>query len=180
VTDGTYIGFIVLMFLGALLALCLADANKVVRKDGSRVITIKNPTWRSEFIGMFQVLKSDYYILLLFPMFFSSNFFYTYQFNVMNTYNFNLRTRSLNGLLYWTSQIIGAYVFGYALDFPMVTRKTRARVGLLVLFAITMGSYRSRSDIQQQANARSDMGRWICLPETSYSPVNRRIDGSRV
>ncbi|GKU06038.1 hypothetical protein FLAG1_09647 [Fusarium langsethiae] len=35
VNDGTYIGFIVLMFFGATLALLLCNANDVIRKDGS-------------------------------------------------------------------------------------------------------------------------------------------------
>ncbi|KAG0158183.1 hypothetical protein PDIDSM_5696 [Penicillium digitatum] len=47
VGDGTYIAFI-LMFAGACGCVCLCDADKVVRRDGSRVILMKHPSWKSE------------------------------------------------------------------------------------------------------------------------------------
>lgn len=138
VSDGTYIGFIVLMFLGAIFALCLCDAGKVIREDGSRVVLMKNPTWKTELVGLYETLIHDSYIIFLFPMFFASNWFYTYQFNGMNGAHFNTRTRALNNTLYWLSQIIGAFVFGFALDIGSLRRTTRAKGALAALFTITM------------------------------------------
>ena len=129
----------ILMIVGAALAWSLVDAKHVVRNDGSRVILMMHPTWKSEILGMGEVFKTDWYILLLFPMFFSSNYFYTYHFQDVNTPYFTLRTRSLNGVLYWISQIIGAGVFGFALDTPMLRRPTRAKAALAALFVITFG-----------------------------------------
>jgi MFS family permease len=138
VSDGTYIGFIVLMVVGATLGLILCNADAVVREDGSKVILMKNPTWKTELWGLVETFKTDPYVILLFPMFFASNWFYTYQFNGMNAAHFNLRTRALNNTLYWTSQIIGAFVFGYALDMHSIRRSIRAKACWTVLFAITM------------------------------------------
>ncbi|KAK7218999.1 hypothetical protein V2G26_007002 [Clonostachys chloroleuca] len=121
------------------LALAICNADKIVRHDGSKVIIIKHPTWKSELLGLWEVLKSDYYIVALFPMFLASNWFYTYQFNDFNLARFNLRTRSLNSLLYWFSQILGAWVWGTLMDMTFLSRRTRARAGLVGLFAITMG-----------------------------------------
>ena len=126
------------MFCGAVLAWTLVDAKYIERGDGSHVIIMKHPTWQSEIFGLWEVLLSDPYIILLFPMFFSSNWFYTYQFNSVNSAKFDVRTRALNDTLYWTSQIIGAYIFGYALDMPKVRRTMRAKASLVVLFVITM------------------------------------------
>lgn len=137
VTDGTYIGFIVLMFAGAVLALCLCNANSVIRSDGSRVVLMKNPSWRSEFIGLYETIRLEPYIILLFPMFWSSNWFTTYQFNGINGAYFDTRTKALNGLLYWTSQMIGAMVFGYCLD-TNFRRTLRAKVALVTMFVLTM------------------------------------------
>lgn len=81
VTDGTYIAFIVLTVIGAGLAWALVNAKDVVRKDGSRVILMKHPSWKTEIFGLFETFKTDPYIVFLFPMFFSSNWFYTYHFN---------------------------------------------------------------------------------------------------
>ena len=55
----TYVEILVLMLVGALLALTLTDAKHVVRADGSRVILMKHPTWKSELLGMAAVLRSD-------------------------------------------------------------------------------------------------------------------------
>ncbi|KAL2130862.1 hypothetical protein VTI74DRAFT_5852 [Chaetomium olivicolor] len=136
-TDGTYIGFIVLMLAGAILALFLCNADRVVREDGSKVILMKNPSWKTEIMGLVETITSAPWVVLLFPMFFASNVFYTYQGNDMNGAHFNTRTRSLNGLLYWLSQIIGAIVFGYALDFPGVRRSIRAKASFVALFLLT-------------------------------------------
>jgi len=137
VNDGTYIGFIVLMATGFVLAAFLCNPKYVKRSDGSRIILMKNPSWKSELLGLVETLKTDWYIVFLFPMFLASNWFYTYHFQDVNFAKFNIRTRALNNTLYWTSQIIGAYTFGYALD-TKVKRTIRAKVGLIALFTITM------------------------------------------
>jgi hypothetical protein len=86
---------------------------------------------------MWETIKSEPYIVLLFPMFFASNWFYTYQFNGVNLAQFNTRTRSLNNVLYWTSQIWGALVFGWCLDLKKFRRTTRAKACWVVLFVFT-------------------------------------------
>ncbi|KAK6442521.1 hypothetical protein LTR95_001223 [Oleoguttula sp. CCFEE 5521] len=141
VSDGTYVGFIILTFLGATLAWFLVDAKKVIRKDGSRVIVMKHPTWKTELWGLWETLISDPFIVFLFPMFFASNWFYTYQFNGVNLAQFNTRTRSLNNVLYWTAQIFGAMVFGYALDLERFRRTTRAKACWVALFVLTFVIY---------------------------------------
>ncbi|KAI9881267.1 MAG: hypothetical protein M1830_005553 [Pleopsidium flavum] len=138
VNDGTYIAFMVLTFAGACLAWTLVDSKHVQRADGSHVIVMKHPTWKSEILGLLETLRTDTYIILLFPMFFASNWFYTYQFNVVNLAKFNIRTRALNNTLYWLSQIVGAYIFGYALDVRRVSRPLKAKASWVVLLVITM------------------------------------------
>lgn len=97
---------------------------------------MKHPTWKSEFIGLWETLWNDPYIVLLFPMFFASNWFYTYQFNGVNLVRFTTRTRALNNTLYWLAQMIGALVFGLALDLP-IRRTLRAKIAWAVMFALT-------------------------------------------
>lgn len=128
----------VLTFIGLTLAWFLVDAQHVRRADGSHVVLMKHPTWQSELLGLWEVLQTDTYILLLFPMFFASNWFYTYHFSVVNLAKFNVRTRALNNTLYWTSQIIAALIFGFALDTKAARRTTKAKVALGVLSVLTM------------------------------------------
>lgn len=161
VGDSTYIAFLVLTTLGTVLAMVICNADRIIRDDGSKVILMKHPTWGSEILGLWEVLKADTYIIALFPMFLASNWFYTYQFNVsasplpqfglagnladclfhkdFNLARFNVRTRALNSLIYWCSQIVGACIWGSLLDVSSFSRKSRARAGLVALFVITMG-----------------------------------------
>ncbi|PGH18722.1 hypothetical protein AJ80_04375 [Polytolypa hystricis UAMH7299] len=139
VGNGTYIAFMVLMFCGFILAFGLIESKHVRRLDGSYVITMKNPSWKSELKGLYQVLRSDYYILLLFPMFIASNWFYTYQFNGVNAAKFNIRTRGLNGVVYYICQMVGALFYGWILDFRKIRRSIRSQYGLALLLALTMG-----------------------------------------
>lgn len=108
-----------------------------MRRDGSKIILMKHPTWKTEILGLWETLSSDPYIILLFPMFFASNWFYTYQFQDVNLARFNTRTRALNSTLYWLAQMFGAFIFGFALDFPNVRRTTRAKAAWVVMFVLT-------------------------------------------
>lgn len=157
VTNGTYIGFLVLTFLGAITAMTLVDSSKVVRRDGSRIIIMKNPTWKTEITGLGQTLVSDFWIVLLFPMFWSSNWFYTYQFNDVNGAHFTTRTKALNSILYWMMQIFGALLFGVSLDSQKFPRPIRARVAWVLLFLMTMGIW-AGGYAYQMNYTRADVG----------------------
>jgi len=148
VSDGTYVGFIVLTGCGAGLAWFLVDAKSVVRSDGSRIILMKNPTWKSEFLGLWETIRSDPYIICLFPMFFASNWFYTYQFNGVNLAYFNTRTRALNNTLYWTAQIVGAFVFGFCLDYSKIRRTLRAKIAWVAMLVLTLVVFGGGYDFQ--------------------------------
>lgn len=132
--DGTFIAFIILMCVGSVIALFMLAPSKVWKSDGSRVITQKHPDWKVELMGLFKLLIKEPSILFLFPMFFASNWFYTYQFNNVNHGMFNLRTRSLNSLLYWLAQMVGAIILGYILDLKRFRRSVRAKIGWVILF----------------------------------------------
>ncbi|KAF2130880.1 MFS general substrate transporter [Dothidotthia symphoricarpi CBS 119687] len=145
IKDVTFYVLISLSLLGTVLSLLLCEAKHVKRSDGSRVVLPQTPTWKSEVLGLLETLKHDTYILLLFPMFFTSNLFYPYQFNTFNLATFNIRTRSLNNTLYWLAEIAGSYLAGYTLDSPRVRRSLRARVAmgvlLLLVFVVWTGAF---------------------------------------
>ncbi|KAF2680720.1 MFS general substrate transporter [Lentithecium fluviatile CBS 122367] len=155
--NSTYIGFLILTFLGACLSWTLVDAKHVVRRDGSRIILMKHPTWKTEILGLWETLWTDPYIILLFPMFFASNWFYTYQFQDVNLARFNVRTRALNNTLYWVAQMIGALVFGFALDFPNIRRTSRAKFAWVAMFALTFGIWGGGYVFQRQYS-RNNLG----------------------
>jgi len=132
VSNSTYIAFIVLTAVGIAIPYTMADPRKIVRSDGTKIIIPLHPSWKTQFYGLWLVLKNDPMILLLFPMFFTSNWFYTWQFNDFNDALFTIRGRSLNSFLYWTSQIFGSIGMSFILD-SKFRRRTRAFGGWGVL-----------------------------------------------
>jgi hypothetical protein len=138
VSDGTYIAFIALMIVGAVLALLLCNAADVIRSDGTRVVLMKNPSWQSEFIGLWETIRFEPFIILLFPMFWSSNWFYTYQQNNINGVHFSTRTKALNSILYYAAQIIAAAILGCLLDISSVSRTFRAKAAWFTLLVFTV------------------------------------------
>ncbi|EGO03434.1 hypothetical protein SERLA73DRAFT_46162 [Serpula lacrymans var. lacrymans S7.3] len=134
--NGTYIGFLILTLIGVCIPLLMADPKKMIRTDGTRVARVQHPSWKHEFYSLYVALKADPMILLLFPMFFASNWFYTWQFNDYNGALFNIRTRALNNLLYWSSQIFGSIAIGLVLDTPRLRRRVRAFSGWFILFCM--------------------------------------------
>ena len=148
------------MFFGAALALLLCNANDIIRKDGSYVILMKNPTWQSEFLGLYETIRYEPFVIFLFPMFFSSNWFYVYQQNIVNSAYFSTRTKALNSLLYWLAQIAAAAIWGYLLDLEHIRRSVRAKIALIVLFILTFvvwggGYVHQRTYTREMTDSRS-------------------------
>jgi MFS family permease len=158
VTDGTYIALIILMFLGVVVATLMCDADKVIREDHTKVIVMKNPSWMSEFKGLYETILAEPWIILLFPMFFASNIFYTYQNNGLNAPHHNIRTRALNGLLYWLSQIIGAVIIGHCLDYGKIRRSLRAKISWCFLVVATMAMWGGGWSWQKDQASRAVTG----------------------
>lgn len=98
---------------------------------------MKNPTWQSELVGLWETIRFEPFVILLFPMFWSSNWFVTYQTNSVNSARFSTRTKALNSILYYTMQIIGALLLGYLLDIEKFRRSVRAKAAWVLLMVMT-------------------------------------------
>jgi hypothetical protein len=57
----------------------MVNPEKMIRSDGTKVTLPRHPSWKAEIMGLYYVLKDDPLILLLFPMFFASNWFTTWR-----------------------------------------------------------------------------------------------------
>jgi hypothetical protein len=139
----------------------MADPSKIIRFDGTLVTTPRHPSWKSELLGLWITLRTDPWVLLLFPMFLASNWFYTWrestlsssmasaypltEFNEYNNALFNIRARALNNLVYWLAQIVGSLSIGFILDQKGLSRRFRAFTGWIILlvmvFAVHIWAY---------------------------------------
>ncbi|KAJ2003496.1 hypothetical protein GGI04_002403 [Coemansia thaxteri] len=132
-TSSVYVLFVILECTGAVTALFLVPPVCVVRDDGSHATIVQSP--RSARREALEVLRlfGNRWMLLLLPMSFTSNFFYSYQFSAYNGAIFTLRTRGFNNLLYWASQILGSYVLSLLLDFARWSRRRRGICALVIV-----------------------------------------------
>ncbi|EGN94050.1 hypothetical protein SERLA73DRAFT_188606 [Serpula lacrymans var. lacrymans S7.3] len=150
VGNGTYIGFLVLTMIGVLIPLLMVDPDKMIRTDGTKVTAPRHPSWKTEFYGLWIALRTDPMIVFLFPMFFASNWFYTWQFNDYNAALFNIRARSLNNFVYWLSQIVGSVSIGLLLDQHGLSRRVRAFSGwsvlMMMVFVVHIWAYFYQKD----------------------------------
>ncbi|KIJ67802.1 hypothetical protein HYDPIDRAFT_25272 [Hydnomerulius pinastri MD-312] len=134
------IGFLVLSLSSLAIPILMVDPGTVIRADGSRVVLKSHPSWRTEIANIWRTLRDDPAILLLFPMFFASNYFYIWQFNDYNSALFDIRARALNNLVHWLAQIFGSIAIGtMILDNTSLKRRSRAYLGWGVLVVIAFG-----------------------------------------
>ncbi|KAG1730558.1 major facilitator superfamily domain-containing protein [Suillus paluster] len=136
VGNGTYIGILVLTLVGVTIPMMMADPAKMIRTDGTRVVMPRHPSWKSEFHGLWVAIVTDPMVLLLFPLFCASAYFYTWQFNDYNAALFNIRARSLNNFVHWLSQIFGSVMLGFVLDSKWLRRRGRAFAGWFILLVV--------------------------------------------
>ncbi|KAJ2006356.1 hypothetical protein H4R26_001439 [Coemansia thaxteri] len=130
--DSCYIAFVALQALGAVCALTLAPPERVVRSDGSHVVLMRYTNVRYEMVEILKLFLNPW-ILLLIPMSLASNFFYSYQYGPYNGALFTLRTRGLNSMLYWGSQMVAAYAVSFLHDRETMSRRHRGILSLSIL-----------------------------------------------
>jgi hypothetical protein len=65
--------------LGVIIPLFLVAPENMIRTDGTKVAAFRHPSWYTELKGLVIALRTDPYIVLLFPMFFASNWFTTWR-----------------------------------------------------------------------------------------------------
>ncbi|KIW79626.1 hypothetical protein Z517_06240 [Fonsecaea pedrosoi CBS 271.37] len=133
-----YVVFVVIQVLAMVLALTLlVRPAKVVRSDGTKIAIFKQPSLKSELEGIVEMIK-DYRFMMLLPAIFVAEMALALQ-SSLNGYYFNLRTRSLNNVMFNFIQLPASFGMTYILDNPRFgRRKTRALIGISVMSAVTL------------------------------------------
>ncbi|ROW04157.1 hypothetical protein VSDG_00928 [Cytospora chrysosperma] len=124
VSTGVYLAFMIIMLTAIVTSWLLLPPHLVVRGDGTVVELQDAISPAQEFKELWHLLK-DWRMIALFPMFFSSNYFYSYQ-GAITTALFNGRTRALVSLLTGLGSIIGSIIIGQITDSLPFSRRKRA------------------------------------------------------
>jgi len=135
----TYIVFIAIMCLGLPIALLLSPASKVWRKDGTKVLINRQPTYAAEFKAMWKQLISRR-ILLLLPAFFISYFYNGYN-STFLTQHFTVRSRAFSSFFTNFSGIFSSFLIAALLDRQSINIKTRAKIAFTCIITILIGTW---------------------------------------
>ncbi|KAF2971635.1 hypothetical protein GQX73_g2035 [Xylaria multiplex] len=137
VTDSTYIAFLVIMASGYFLGLLICSPSRIRLAQLHNAVGTEKRSIKGTITIAIKTMKR-WRVVCMIPLFYSANIFYSYQQNEVNGRTFNIRTRSLNGALYWIAQMLGGLMIGLVLDMPWFSRSMRARIGWTVLIITGM------------------------------------------
>ncbi|KAG5984644.1 hypothetical protein E4U55_003865 [Claviceps digitariae] len=124
ISNGVYVAFMIIMLTSIATSWLVLPPRLVVRSDQSVIKLTESLTPAQElrdFVGMFK----DWRMIALFPMFFSSNYFYAYH-GAITAFLFNGRTRALVALVTGLGSIVGSILIGFVTDNLPFPRRKRA------------------------------------------------------
>jgi hypothetical protein len=132
--------FIIIQLCAVALALiAIINPRSVTRRDGRHLALFKPPNYRDELMSCIYLLRDPKILLLLIPMFgteIALSFVPT-----INAYAFNLRTRSLNNVLYQAIQIPTCFLYARVLDNEHFRRRVRGYLGLALSSALIIAGW---------------------------------------
>ncbi|KAF4961810.1 hypothetical protein FSARC_10068 [Fusarium sarcochroum] len=140
VSNAVYIAFIVIMVAAIVAgAFLIVDPATIVRDDGQHLAVFEKPSLKKEIAGIFSVMK-DTKIIILLPAMFVGEMCLALVSSI-NAYYFNIRTRSLNNLLFQAIMIPAPILLAYIMDNRHIkSRRSRGLMGFSVVSLITMGA----------------------------------------
>ncbi|KAE8354360.1 major facilitator superfamily domain-containing protein [Aspergillus coremiiformis] len=157
VSNGTYIALLIIMAIGWLLGVLICPPRSV-RVANLQATPEPDHHWQ-KIVKLTLHTVTDWRVLSMLPLFFCANVFYSYQQNIVNGMTFNIRTRSLNGALYWIAQMFGGLLMGVLLDIPGLNRPWRARMNWLFLFVTGMAIWGGGYAFQRWYDRRAAQGK---------------------
>ncbi|GAA5966646.1 hypothetical protein JCM3765_007260 [Sporobolomyces pararoseus] len=134
----SYAAFVGITCAAPFIALLLAPAAKVQRKDGTKVV-VRPTSWKIELKTSYRTLTSRK-ILLLVPLFFTS----WWADSFISTYNatyLTVRSRALSSFLTPFAGNIASLATGTFLDSRLGTRRSRAKFALAFFFFLDLAMY---------------------------------------
>ncbi|CAH6719273.1 putative notoamide biosynthesis cluster protein O' [[Candida] jaroonii] len=140
VSLNTYVVLIAIQATGPFLAYLVAPPEKVIRTDGTKVHDNRTNDTFMQSLKKFWNILTRKEILILAPLMLTNSWYKTWQGNYM-VHNFSVRARSLNVLLSSACSAIGDLVGAWALDYPGVSNKVKARVSWVVFAALFSGYF---------------------------------------
>lgn len=172
VSTALYVTFIILMIIAIFVCWLVLPPYYIVRGDGTLVKLESDVTVKEEIIA-FAKQFLDWRMLMLFPMFFTSNYFYAYQGSIVSKM-FTPRGRALAALLSNLGAVFGAIVVGFVLDNFPGGRRRRAIAGwcytLFMLCLVWGAGIGFQTKFKRTDNGKDSLG-WDWNDSISHGPL---------
>ncbi|KAG8164200.1 hypothetical protein KVR01_006118 [Diaporthe batatas] len=162
VSTGVYLAFLIIMLTAVVTSWLILPPHLVVRGDGTVVEIEEAITPKQEFKEIWKLLR-DWRMIALFPMFFSSNYFYAYQ-GAITTALFNGRTRALVALLTGVGSILGSIIIGQLTDNLPGGRRKRALMATAAVAILNCVIWGAGLGFQVQFNRANTSVRGVEIP----------------
>lgn len=157
VSDSTYIALMIIMLVGWVLGVFICSPRRIKLAQLHAAVEHEKHSLKASATMAFKTMFT-WRVACMLPLFFCANVFYSYQQNQVNGMTFNIRTRSLNGALYWMAQMFGGLLIGVLLDLPFLARPTRAKLGWAVLVVTGMSIWGGGYGFQKWQDRRLASG----------------------
>ncbi|KAK4942367.1 hypothetical protein LTR10_017814 [Elasticomyces elasticus] len=143
VSTPVYAVFVTIMCLSIVIAFfCIVKPEDVVRDDGTHLAVFHATDARTEIKGILE-LFTDPKILLLLPGIFVAEVALAIMSSI-NGYFYNLRTRSLNNVMFEFVMIPFPLALAWIMDTKFVKkRRSRGLLGCTIIGVVTIGTYSS-------------------------------------
>ncbi|KPI45554.1 uncharacterized protein AB675_812 [Cyphellophora attinorum] len=151
VPTSVYITFTVIMLSAMLVVFFgIVSPEKVTRDDGTHLAIFEAVEFRTELVHCVELLRDWRILMLLLPLF--STEITLGLIPTLNAHSCNLRTRSLNNLIYWAIQIPSALFFSQVLDNHRLTRRMRGMTALSINVILSVLGWGLAIGIQKRLN----------------------------
>ncbi|KAL2867717.1 major facilitator superfamily domain-containing protein [Aspergillus lucknowensis] len=153
VTPDTFIAFVVIESIALPFALLVTPFERVVRSDGTKIVTAETLSTKMEFRRIAKTVTSR--LIVLSSGWALWSFFYTGTWSTyLGTY-FSVRARALSSLISPFFCIIGCFGLGFILDMKSLSQRRRAQVGLYTVVILNVGVYIWSIVMQAKFNAHN-------------------------
>ncbi|KAL3480916.1 major facilitator superfamily domain-containing protein [Aspergillus californicus] len=139
VTPDTYLAFLAIECIALPFALLITPFERVVRSDGTKIVTAESLSTKMEFKRIGKTMTSR--LILLSALWAVWSFFYSGTWSTyLGTY-FSVRARALSSLISPFFCIVGCFGLGFILDMKSVSQRRRAQIGLYTVVVLNVGVY---------------------------------------
>lgn len=139
ISPDTYVAFVIIECLALPFALLIIPFERVVRSDGTKIVTAETLSTKQELRRIAKTVTSR--LIMLSSLWALWSFFYSGSWSTYLGVYFSVRARALSSLISPFFCIIGCFALGFILDMKQLSQRRRAQVGMYTVVILNVGVY---------------------------------------